>query len=81
MAAMKTITMREFRLHAEEILARVQQGERITLTRRGKPVARLEPVRQDRPRTDDLFYSLHELADERGDSLTNTRIDNLLYGR
>ena len=41
---MKTISMLEFRHHAEKVIAQVQKGQRLILTYRGKPVARLEPI-------------------------------------
>jgi antitoxin (DNA-binding transcriptional repressor) of toxin-antitoxin stability system len=72
--------MLEFRRHAERIIAQVQKGERMILTRRGKPVARLEPIRGNSVDADDPFYSLCELAEPAG-SLTNRRIDEILYGQ
>jgi prevent-host-death family protein len=41
---MKTVTMLEFRKNAEGVLRRVARGERIVLSHRGKPAARLEPL-------------------------------------
>jgi len=38
---MKTVTMLEFRQEAEKILGRIQKGEHMILTYRGKPAARL----------------------------------------
>ncbi len=61
MPAMKTVSLHYFRLDAERILAQVMKGERLVLTRRGKPVARLEPIAQDTPDVDDSFYSLTDL--------------------
>ena len=77
---MKTVSMVDFRLHAEKILAQVQKGQRIVLTRRGKPVARLEPINDRVKRADDPIYSLHKLAEPGGGSLTNEQIDEILYG-
>lgn len=77
---MKQISMLDFRLHAEKIIAQVQKGQRMILTRRGKPVARLEPINDESPDADDPFYSLTDLA-EPGASLSNSRIDELLYGQ
>lgn len=37
-------TVRDLRNHGGEILDRVQAGERVTVTRDGRPVARLEPL-------------------------------------
>lgn len=77
---MKKISMLDFRLDAERIVAQIQQGERMILTRRGKPVARLEPIIDESPAAADPFYSLSDLA-ESGDSLTNPQIDAVLYGQ
>jgi len=41
---MKTVTMLEFRRDAEGVLRRVAKGERLVLSHRGKPAARLEPL-------------------------------------
>lgn len=71
--------MLDFRLDAERIIAQVQKGQRMILTRRGKPVARLEPIVEEVPAAEDPFYSLSDLA-EPGDSLSNEAIDKLLYG-
>lgn len=76
---MKKVSMLDFRLDAERIIAQVQKGERLILTRRGKPVARLEPIDQATPAAEDPFYSLTELA-AAGASLSNAQIDKVLYG-
>ncbi len=77
---MTRISMLEFRRDAEGIISRVQRGQRMILTRRGKAVARLEPIVDEKPGADDPFYKLIELA-ESGDSLGNAEIDELLYGK
>jgi prevent-host-death family protein len=41
---MAEITIRELRNHGGEVVDRVAQGEQITVTRDGKPVAELRPV-------------------------------------
>jgi prevent-host-death family protein len=38
------ITIRELRNHGGEVVDRVAQGEQITVTRAGKPVAELRPI-------------------------------------
>lgn len=78
---MKTISMLDFRLHAEQIIAQVQKGQRMILTRRGKPVARLEPINHETVDTDDPFYTLCELSAVSGESLSNSQIDDILYGK
>jgi prevent-host-death family protein len=44
---MDRIGVRELRQHASRYLARVIQGETLEVTDRGRPVARLVPVRND----------------------------------
>lgn len=77
---MKTLSMVELRNKAEQVIRQVGQGQRFLLTYRGKPVARLEPVRPEPPVNDDRFYRLYELADEREKSITNDDIDRIVYG-
>jgi antitoxin (DNA-binding transcriptional repressor) of toxin-antitoxin stability system len=77
---MKHITMLDLRRDAEGIVSRVLKGERFVLTRRGKAVARLEPVIDKRADADDAFYALTDLA-VGGESITNRQIDEAVYGR
>lgn len=77
---MKTISMLDLRRDTERVLARVRKGERLVLTHRGKPVARLEPIQSESIEPDDPFYSLCELAEPAG-SLSNSQIDEILYGK
>jgi prevent-host-death family protein len=78
---MKTITMLDLRQRAEEIIAQVQKGQRLILTRRGKPVARLEPFVPPSVTGDDPFYAIDELAVEGGEPLSNRQIDEIVYGQ
>jgi prevent-host-death family protein len=41
---MATVTVRELRNHGGEVLDRVAAGERLTVTRSGRPVAELRPL-------------------------------------
>ena len=56
---MKTIFMEELRWGAPKVLSRRSKGERLILSHRGKPVARLEP-----------FYSTDDVAPESDPFLT-----------
>ncbi len=47
MSHMETIGVRELRRDASRWLARVRAGETFLVTDRGRPVARLSPVRED----------------------------------
>ncbi len=42
---MAEITVSELRKHGGEVIDRVERGERLTITRSGKPVAELLPLR------------------------------------
>lgn len=45
---MATISAREARTHLAKLLDRIERGETIVITRRGRPVARLAPVEDSR---------------------------------
>jgi antitoxin (DNA-binding transcriptional repressor) of toxin-antitoxin stability system len=77
-SSVKTVSVLEFRQHAERIIRQVQKGQRFVLTYRHKPVMRLEPVLADA--ADDPIYALADLAAPRGQSLTNAEIDGAVYG-
>jgi len=42
------VSVRELRNHGGEVLDRVARGERVTITRSGKPVAELRPLGQSK---------------------------------
>jgi prevent-host-death family protein len=42
---MDTVTIRELRNRGGEVVDRVEAGERVTVTRDGRPVAELRPLR------------------------------------
>ena len=72
--------MVELRERAEEIIGAVRKGQRMVLSYRGRPVARLEPIPTHAADEDDPFYGLAELADDRNEPLTNEQIDEIVYG-
>lgn len=56
---MDRISLAEAKAHLSELVDRVQAGESIEITRRGKPVARLTPVARARKRIDiDMLRAL-----------------------
>ena len=79
---MKTLSMLEFRRNAKRALDAVRRGERLLLTYRGEPVARLEPVRRATPVSDDdpLLRVDDFAVDGAGGPLTNVDIDRVVYG-
>ena len=46
---MSTIASRDLRNHTSEVLGRVTEGERVTVTVNGRPVAEIGPVSNSRP--------------------------------
>ena len=57
------------------------RGERLVLTYRGKPAARLEPFTESDTPADDPIYRLAELSVDQGGSLTNEETDAIVYGQ
>lgn len=43
-ASAREVTVHEAKTHLSRLLQEVEAGQTVTITRRGKPVARLEPV-------------------------------------
>ena len=81
---MRRLSMLEFRRDARRALEAVRRGERLILTYRGRPIARLEPVTEARVAAPDDDPLLHlddyAVTGPRG-KLSNARIDRLVYGR
>ncbi|MBI2537835.1 MAG: type II toxin-antitoxin system Phd/YefM family antitoxin [Gemmatimonadetes bacterium] len=47
---MKTVNVHEAKTHFSRLLRRVAAGEEIVIAKSGRPVARLVPIRDGRPR-------------------------------
>ncbi|MDY0145110.1 MAG: type II toxin-antitoxin system prevent-host-death family antitoxin [Kiritimatiellia bacterium] len=75
---MTVVSLVEFRKNASRILGQVRRGQSLLLTVRGKPVARIEPVRQDIS-TNDPLYLLAERAVQDDPALSNAEMDRLIY--
>ncbi len=58
---MAEITIRELRNHGGEVVDRVAQGEQITVTRAGKPVAELRPISRPPLTAEALLARWHRL--------------------
>jgi prevent-host-death family protein len=79
---MKRLSMLEFRRNARDVLHAIERGERIILTYRGKPIARLEPIQAERPAipADDPLLNIDDWAvDGPGGDLTNEEMDRIIY--
>lgn len=58
---MSEATVRDLRNQGGRVLDRVAAGERVTITRNGKPVARLEPAARGRLTADALVERFRRL--------------------
>jgi prevent-host-death family protein len=58
---MAEVTIRELRNHGGEVVDRVAQGEQITITRAGKPVAELRPISRPPLTAETLLMRWHRL--------------------
>jgi len=59
MAASREVSVRDLKNQTTAILRRVERGERIIVTRRGRPIVRIEPASErDRPAADTLYARL-----------------------
>lgn len=56
---MSTVAGRDLRNHTRDVLQRVAEGEHITVTQHGRPVAEIRPLTAPRP----AFLSRSELAE------------------
>lgn len=78
------VNIHEAKTHFSKLLARVEKGERITVARAGKPIARLVPAELPPPGTlppDDPLLNLDKFGfDGPGGPLTNVEMDHLIYG-
>ena len=70
--------MVELRHDAEGILQRVGRGERLVLTYRGQPAARLEPIAESETPADGSIYRLAELSVDQGRPLANDEMESRL---
>jgi len=79
---MKTVTMVELRQESATILGRLSKGERLVLSHRGKPVARLEPIAPTGDSSTDPFMDVYSRAMPSPKSPTSHQsIDSILYGK
>jgi prevent-host-death family protein len=73
---MREVGSFEAKTHLSELLAAVEAGETVTITRRGKPVAQLVPVRRSGP---DRLEALRRLRQIGAD--TRMTADEILSAR
>ena len=76
-----SISTHEMRFQFGRVLQAAKAGRSLTLTYRGKPLARIVPLKPHAELSpDDPVFRLHELAEPLG-PLTNAEMDVAIYGR
>ena len=76
---MRDATITEARRDVSKLLAAVAEGERITITRRGVPVAELVPLRRSAPTPEEIAAAIDEFRElRRGVTLGNITIRELI---
>jgi prevent-host-death family protein len=74
------ISIRELRNHGGEVIDRVERGERLTVTRDGKPVAQLRPLDRPPQSTAVLLSKWSQLPAMKPDSLRRD-LDDVIDAR
>jgi prevent-host-death family protein len=78
---MDSVTIRELRNHGGDVVDRVEAGEHVTVTRDGRPVAELRPIRGRSTRSTTLLAHWRRLPAVDADALrrdVDTLIDQSL---
>jgi prevent-host-death family protein len=75
---MEIVGSYEAKTHLPQLLERVSKGEEFTITRNGKPVARLVPTAQSDPRADVVAAVEAMKAFRKGRSLGGQSIRDLI---
>jgi prevent-host-death family protein len=73
---MRSISSRDAQAHLYRLLDEVADGEPITITRRGRPVAQLVPIDRSTSKADDLLDRLRTLR--KGNTLGGLPIRELI---
>lgn len=68
---MRTLTVKEVRQQLSEILREAEAGDSTIITRYGKPIAEIAPIRKDRPKFPDMSEFRASIK-VRGKTLTDT---------
>jgi prevent-host-death family protein len=75
MAIESQVSVRQLKNETTRILRRVEAGERLTVTKRGKPVAVIEPLNQASvPASDSIYRSLQRQIEARTPHLRRTSV-------
>ncbi len=70
---MKSFGSHDARIHLTRLLDEVERGELITITRRGKPIARLVPAQSEREDVEGAIEAMLAYRDRHGPVLGDGR--------
>ena len=68
----------EAKTHLPELLRRVEQGESVTITKHGKPVAMLVPINELASDVKSAIKAMREFRDKQGPELRGISIRELI---
>ena len=77
---MAEVSIRDLRNHGGDVVDRVARGERVTITRGGKPVAELRPLERD-PRPLELIIAGWRLLPKLDPDRLRADLDKVVDGR
>jgi prevent-host-death family protein len=76
MATNSQVSVRELKNQTTRILRRVEAGERVTVTKRGRPIAVIEPsIESAVPASDSIYRSLQRQIEARNPGLRRMSAD------
>ena len=73
---MKQVGVYDAKTHLPRLLAEVERGETVTITRHGRPVARLVPVSEKQRTVEEAIQAMREFR--RGRTLGGIKIKDLI---
>jgi prevent-host-death family protein len=73
---MKQVGVYDAKTHLARLLAEVERGETVTITRHGRPIAKLVPVTRSRRTVEEAIEAMREFR--RGRTLGGNKIKDLI---
>ncbi len=80
---MKTVNMHEAKTHLSRLVAEAVKGEPFVIARAGKPLVKVEPVEEVKPKTRRLGFGIGRMSpipDEFFDPSLDKEIEEMFYG-
>ncbi len=80
---MKTVNMHEAKTHLSKLVAAAVAGEPFVIAKAGKPLVKVEPVGEEKPKIRRLGFAIGKMppiSDEFFDPALDKEIEELFYG-